>query len=561
MAETLLPTLRNLIDLGGSNRRRFVFLFLLMLAGGIAEFATIGALIPFLAYVSGAGGNGSIVPAMILFAIVVLLAGAIRLALAWANQRFVAGIAHEATVDIQRRLLHQPYPFHLARNSSASVAALEQTQFAYSIIQQALQATAAVVLSAGIFAMLLIVEPMLVPLAGLAIGLLYVIAWRATAGPLARNSAALGGAYAERVQIVQEGAAGIRDVIIDQSQAPLIESLARADLRLAEARSRTALIAALPRIVIETLGILAIAVLALALAQRPGGLPALIPLLGALALGAQRMLPLVQQIFQAATMLSGNRSLLAEVAALRSLPMPGIKPAQAPLPFRHEIRLSGVSFQYPARAEPALRDIDLAIPAGAKVALVGPTGSGKSTLADLLMGLIEPSEGIIEVDGVALGPSGIGAWQQSIAHVPQAIFLADASIASNIALSGGDAPVDEQRLASAAQVAQLDAFIASLPEGYATRVGERGMALSGGQRQRLGVARAIYKGARLLILDEATSALDLKTEAALLAGLDRLAAKGTTVVIIAHRESSVAGCDLVIRLDEGRVTAVRPGGG
>ena len=187
----------------------------------------------------------------------------------------------------------------------------------------------------------------------------------------------------------------------------------------------------------------------------------------------------------------------------------------------------------------------------ARVAIIGKTGSGKSTLADLLMGLIEPSEGQISVEGIALNGRRLNRWRRSIAHVPQTIFLADASIAGNIALGVPDEP-DMDRVRRAAETAQLADFIETLPDGYESRVGERGVRLSGGQRQRLGLARAIYKDAPLLVLDEATSALDEATEAALLEALDELARK-------AGRSSSSPtavdrrGCDLVFRLDHGQL--------
>ncbi len=184
-----------------------------------------------------------------------------------------------------------------------------------------------------------------------------------------------------------------------------------------------------------------------------------------------------------------------------------------PLDFHEEIEFDGVSFSYPDRRHRAVQDINLAIPKGARIAISGRTGAGKSTLADLLMGLIEPTEGDILIDGERLSPEQLPAWRRSIAHVPQDIFLADDSIAANIALSFHGGLVDPARIHDAAIRAQLHDFIEGLPNGYETRVGERGVRLSGGQRQRLALARALYKQASVLVLDEPTSALDEPTEA------------------------------------------------
>jgi ABC-type multidrug transport system fused ATPase/permease subunit len=300
---------------------------------------------------------------------------------------------------------------------------------------------------------------------------------------------------------------------------------------------------------------------ALLMAGREGGLSTALPVLGALALGAQRLLPLLQQIYQGWTSLSGNRAVGAQVLNLLSLPIAQEKPAVSVTPLRFErcIQFEAVSFAYPARSRAALEDIDLTLPHGARIALIGRTGSGKSTLADLLMGLLEPTAGRITIDGVALTESTRRAWQQSIAHVPQSIFLADASIAHNIALGLPSEEVDMERVRAAAKCAQLDEHIESLPEGYLTAVGERGVRLSGGQRQRLGLARAIYKQAPVLVLDEATSALDHETEQAVMRALDELGREGQTIVIIAHRRSTLVGCDLIVRVEDGRVAEIGSG--
>jgi ABC-type multidrug transport system fused ATPase/permease subunit len=223
------------------------------------------------------------------------------------------------------------------------------------------------------------------------------------------------------------------------------------------------------------------------------------------------------------------------------------------LPLRDRIRVENVSFAYPSRPRPALHKVSLDIRRGSRLALIGRTGSGKSTLADLLMGLLEPTSGRILVDDEPLTIESRRRWQRSIAHVPQTIFLADTSIARNIAFGIATEDVDMLRVIDSSKKAQLHDFVTSLTEQYETHVGERGVRLSGGQRQRLGIARAIYKEAPVLVLDEATSALDDATEAAVMKALDVLGEEGRTIIIIAHRLSSVARCDLVARLENGHL--------
>ncbi|MEO8547200.1 MAG: ATP-binding cassette domain-containing protein, partial [Sphingomicrobium sp.] len=342
------------------------------------------------------------------------------------------------------------------------------------------------------------------------------------------------------------------------SRAVYLDEFRKIDLRFTRARATTAFIGTAPRFVIEAAGMVIIAALALAISGREGSFAHALPILGAVALGAQRLLPLIQQLYNSWANLAGNRSIAAQVLELLALPVEeqAAGGSAAAIAFNERIAFDQVSFTYPGRREPAVADITLAIARGSRVALVGPTGSGKSTLADLLMGLLEPSSGAITIDGVPLTRANRRAWRRGIAHVPQAIFLADTSIARNIAFGVPADAIDMARVERAAQVAQLDSFIASLADGYATSVGERGVRLSGGQRQRLGIARAVYKDAPVLVLDEATSALDHDTETAVMQALDQLSGEGRTVVIIAHRPSTVEKCELVARLDDGRIVEV-----
>jgi ABC-type multidrug transport system fused ATPase/permease subunit len=297
-----------------------------------------------------------------------------------------------------------------------------------------------------------------------------------------------------------------------------------------------------------------IALLAVIISGRPGGFLAALPVIGAMALGAQRLLPLINQLYSGWANLTASRPIIAEVAALARLPIQENHEQQsAPMALINSIKFDDVSFQYADRSLPALHNLRLTIPKGARVAIVGPTGSGKSTFADLLMGLIEPNTGWVRIDGVALTDESLGAWRQSIAHVPQAIFLEDASIAENIARGSPGVEKDMMKVRRSAETAQLADFIESLPDGYETQVGERGVRLSGGQRQRLGLARAIYKNAPVLVLDEATNALDEATEASFFRALDQLGAQGRTIIIVAHRRSTIDGCDLILRLDQGRL--------
>ena len=557
-------------------RRQFYFVLVLMFAGALAELATIGAVLPFLSLLADPGRIGRIpalaaafnavgavtnserlLAATVLFILLAIIAALVRLQLTWSSQNFIFRLGHELAVNIQRRILFQPYTFHINQNTSTLVASLEKVgTLVYYVLLQLMQAAIAVIISIFIIAALIYVDPFTALVSAAAFGLIYLLVSTLMRRRLDRNSDVIGATWDERVKIVQESLGGIRDVIIDSSQPVYLEAFRKIDDRFSNAKTNTAFIGAAPRFIIESLGMSLIAILAIVMAARQGGLAAALPILGALALGAQRLLPMLQQIYVSWSVAVGNQSLINQVLELVRLPVDE-ETAQAeqvaPLPFRRHIRLENVSFAYPSRRVSAVDDISFEIGRGQRMALIGKTGSGKSTLADLLMGLLEPIDGRIVVDGVSLTRENRRNWQRSIAHVPQAIFLADASIARNIALGVPAERIDTERVIEAAKKAQLDEFVRSLPEGYDTFVGERGIRLSGGQRQRLGIARAIYKQAPVLVLDEATSALDDATESDVMRALDQLGEEGRTIILIAHRLSTISRADFVVRLENGRL--------
>jgi ATP-binding cassette subfamily B protein len=294
--------------------------------------------------------------------------------------------------------------------------------------------------------------------------------------------------------------------------------------------------------------------------QRGSG-AAVIPLLGALALGAQRLLPALQQVYSGWSSLIGYNTAMQAVLALLSQPLPPQVQVVEPLQLGQSIRLDSVHFSYGHDQPKVLHGVNLQIRRGERIGLIGSTGSGKSTMMDLLMGLLPPTAGQLLVDGADLHdpehPDRLMAWRASIAHVPQSIYLADSSIAENIAFGVPSEYIDLALVKQAAAQAQIASFIESNPEGYESFVGERGIRLSGGQRQRIGLARALYKKARVLVLDEATSALDTRTEETVMKAINGLS-ESLTVIMIAHRLSTLKSCDRVIRLEHGSVSSDGP---
>ena len=542
-----------------SRRRRWQLggLLVFMLLGAVAELATLGAVIPFLALlidptlasrypllqamfvtVGWARGESILLPATVLFAVVAVLAAGIRMALSWVSVKFSFGIGADFGVEVYRRTLYQPYSFHVARNTSEIIAGLHKVQYvAFNVIAPLVQGAVSVILSVAILGALVSIDPVIAIVAGLSFGVIYILVTLTIRRQLRASGKIFGDNETRRVQAIQEGLGGIRDMLIDGTQSVYINHFSRIEVAQSQARAANNFISTAPRYLIESICMVLIAALAYWLSLRGGGMTGAIPVLGAFTIAAQKLMPQIQQIYYGWASLSGNRTILADVVALLDQPIPveySESVAISPAHLQQGIRLRNLGFRYQPSAPEVLRQINLEIPRGSRVGFIGKTGSGKSTVTDLIIGLLEPTSGGIEIDGQALTSANRRAWQAHIAHVPQSIYLTDSTIAANIAFGADPRDIDEKRVREAARKAQLAEFIETLPAQFQTLVGERGVRLSGGQRQRIGLARALYKQADVLVLDEATSALDDATEKSVMQAIESLGAE-ITVLMIAHR--------------------------
>ncbi len=566
-----------------SRRRRLqlAVLLLVMFASGLAELVSLGAVLPFLAVLSNpeqllrqpliqalalrAGFSQPqqlVLPATAAFALAAVLAALIRLLNLWLNGRLAAAVGSDLSCEAYLRTLYQPYQVHVQRNSSSLITAItNHIALTVLALNAVLQIVSAVVVSAGLLIGLLLVDWLVAlstaGLFGIAYGLVAFMARRR----LQQNGERIAAATNQRVKALQEGLGAIRDVLLDGSQATYLELYRRADRPQRQLESKNVFISTFPRYALEALGLVTIAVLGGLLVLQRGSGAAVIPLLGALALGSQRLLPALQLVYGGWANLKSWSASLSAVIELLEQPLPVQRAVAEPINLKQTIRMQGVRFRYAPELAEVLQDLDLEISCGERIGLIGSTGSGKSTLVDLLMGLLPPSAGRLLVDGVDLHDPAhadrLAGWRAAVAHVPQSVYLADSSIAENIAFGVPRQAIDLARVKRAAEHAQIAGFIESRPDGYGSFVGERGIRLSGGQRQRIGIARALYRQARVIVLDEATSALDTSTEEAVMEAVEGLS-RDLTMVMIAHRLSTVERCDRVVRLDHGRVVASGP---
>ena len=548
-----------------------------MLVSAVAELASLGAVLPFLGILVApervlnypfaedvtqslgiTSADQLVLPITLAFGIIALTAGAIRILLIWASTRLAFSTGADLGIEVYHRTLYQPYWIHASQNSSEVIAGITKKteEVVFSVLLPLLTIISSTMLVVVIMIALIAADPLIASLAGVGFGSSYVLITWVFRRKLRRNGYRIAREQVQVLKALQEGLGGIRDVLLDGAQSFYCNVFRRAALTLRQAQGSTVFIGGSPRYAIEAIGMVVIAALAYFLSQQVGGISMALPVLGMLALGAQRLLPSLQNLYQSWTSIIGYQASLADTIALLDQPLPEeyFQPITTPLLIQDSIRLDAVRFRYTRAGPWVLDDLNLVIAKGKRVGFVGSTGSGKSTTLDLLMGLLIPTTGQLLVDSKPISGNRLRAWQRSIAHVPQTIYLADTTLAENIAFGVPAESIDMERVKRAARQAQIADYIEKNPEGYQAYVGERGVRLSGGQRQRIGIARALYKQASILVLDEATSALDNATEQQVMdaiEGLDR----DLTILLIAHRITTVQHCDFIVELEHGKVVA------
>ncbi|WP_018949738.1 ABC transporter ATP-binding protein [Thioalkalivibrio sp. ALMg11] len=559
-------------------RARLLRLQILVVLMAFAEVGGVVAIGPFMALVgdmSRLEGDGTLAqlyeasgftdPADFLFwlGIAVLMALAAGAVLAMITTWRLALYANQVGAELSSRLykhyMHQPWLFHADGSSSqlTNKIAQECQRITNTILRPLMMMNAKVVLALFMAIVIFVYNPM-VALTGLLIfAAAYLILYRVVRGRLVSNGATITQTNQQRFKLMNEGFGGIKDTLLLGRQADFNQRFEAASRRFGRAQGTTQALSQVPRYAMELIAYGSVIFLVLyLLAAHEGNLGEILPMLAIYALAGFKLLPAFQQIFTSVAQIRGNLAAFDNLEAdLRDSQDASIGVSAERFGHwrpKEEIRLDEVTFTYPGKEEPALQGLDLSLPVNHVVGLVGASGSGKSTAIDILLGLIEPQEGRLTIDGQPLQPEQKRAWQNSMGFVPQSIFLADASIRENIAFGLPPEQIDEESVRRAARMAHLDQLLVDLPEGLDTRVGERGIQLSGGQRQRIGIARALYDDADVLVLDEATSALDGITEKLVMDAIHDFSGK-KTIIMIAHRLATVKQCDSIYLLSEGKV--------
>ncbi len=547
---------------------------MLTLVGTVLETLGIGVIVPALglltsrdlastlpAFMSRAIGarhlttEQLVIIAMLVLVGVYVVKAAFLAFLAWRQSRFTFTLQASISQRLFIGYLRQPWTFHLQRNSAQLLRNVTTEVGNLNNVVQAFMAigTEGSVLL-GLALLLLAVEPLG---AAVVIATLGAAAWgfhHLTRSRLLRWGEARHYHDGLRIQHVQQGLGGVKDVKLLGREQDFLDQYRRHNDGTARVAQRQFTLQQLPRLWLELLGVMGLAGLVFVMIWQGKPLDRLVPTLGLFAAAAFRLMPSAIRIMNSAQLIRYNLPAVdtlhheLDLVEKPAGPEPG-----PPVALRTAIVLDRVTFRYPTASSPALEEVSLTIPRGTSVGFIGGSGAGKSTLVDVILGLLRPASGCVLVDGVDVQGS-LRSWQDQVGYVPQAIFLTDDTLRRNVAFGLAEDQIDESAVRRAVKAARLEEFVASLPAGLATMVGERGVQLSGGQRQRVGIARALYHDPPVVVLDEATSALDGLTEQGVMDAVRALRGD-KTLLIVAHRLSTVAHCDRLFRLENGRVVA------
>ncbi|WP_395502179.1 ABC transporter ATP-binding protein [Ectopseudomonas mendocina] len=565
--------------LNREERKRAKLVFLLMLGTAFLEMLGVASIMPFVGVLATPGiveSNEYLAAAnqwlgfeeprmfLIFLGSIVLLLFVFSLAFkalsAYVVLRFSNMRSHAFSYRLLCGYLSRPYSFFLQCNTSDLNKTLfsEVSEVVNGGLVPSLRVVSGLIVSMMIVLLLLTIEPMLTLVVGFVLGGGFSLVYFLSRRYLQRIGLLRVATNQQRFVLANESLNGIKELRLMGREYNYIKRFHDVSERFANYQSISKAMGDIPNYAIQAIAFGGVLVLILYLMGRYGGLEGALPLIALYAFAGYRLLPAFQDIFKNVTQLrfygAAIDVLHSELASVPNVDLMNFQDVGVGR-LSGDLILEKVCFQYVGATSPALYNLSINIPYGSSAAFVGTTGAGKSTVVDLILGLLEPSSGSIRVGDQFLQGNSLKAWQRNIGYVPQTIYLADASVAENIAFGVPKADIDMQAVERAARAAHIHDFIVEqLPEGYRTHTGERGVRLSGGQRQRIGIARALYHNPEVVVFDEATSALDNATEAAVMQAVNELRGE-KTIILIAHRLSTVERCDTIFMLEHGRLCA------
>lgn len=569
-----LLTLLHLLWKELSTRRHYQFflLFFLIIASSIAEIFSLGIVLPFISLLInpessdqfrvlnrvckllGLSGNDQAILVITgLFVGATLLSSFLRAILIWSVTKFSYGSGAELSLKIYKRMLNSNYEYHLNSSSDEIINIIStKTNSAIGAILMALNLFSSCILAISIFGFLLYIDTFLACFIFLVLGSIYATIIFFVRNVFVKNSKIIALESTNTIKVLQEGLGMIRDILMDGSQKLFCELFNMADLRQRQAQGKSHFLGLAPKFFIEALVVSLIAIVACFLSITKQLLAASLPVFGVLILGSQKLLPLLQQIYVSWSGIAIAQASMADTLKILNNDeidkRVGIDPE--PIIFNRNFSLANLTFTYRGNQKPILSDLNLRINFGECIGILGRSGSGKTTLLNIMMGLLRPQKGEIIVDEKKITFDSLECWRRMVSHVPQDVYLFNATVAENITIKQKNDLIDWDLLRWATSKAALLDEINSWPMGFNTIIGERGGKLSGGQRQRVAIARALYKSSKFIVFDEATSALDAKTESEVMNTIYGLVGDAT-IIIVSHNPQCLARCNSIYEIKSG----------
>jgi ABC-type multidrug transport system fused ATPase/permease subunit len=552
-----------------SDRAAFIRIVVMVIVGMFLETISLGIVVPiigiltqddyqqkypFIVDIFGNLSREELISAVMVAMVLIYVVRSLFLFWSlWIQKGFSASVSGRLSQSLFSIYLRQPYMFHLQRNSSTLMRnAKNATSVVTCGVDPFLVLLTDGLVAIAMFALLIAVEPVGTLAVLLVFGLSTFVFQRTTRRRIDNWGYQVDYHETKILQHLQEGFGGAKDVKVLGREN---EFLSQHEKHLGESIRINRIynvILTLPRSFMEIITIVGLCLLVVSMVVRGRELADIVPILGLFAAAAFRVMPSINRLLMATQTLIFNRSIIASVYKDFLLDSPDSTSTGSGTKFAAQLELTDVSFKYPTAATASLQNVSLVVKRGEAVGFVGPSGAGKSTLVDVILGLFAPTSGVVKVDGQDV-QQNLRNWQNQIGYVPQAIYLTDDTLRRNVAFGLNDENIDDNLVRNAIRLAQLEEFVATLPEKLETVVGERGVRLSGGQRQRIGIARALYHNPSVLVLDEATSSLDTPTEHGVMQAVQALQGS-KTVLIVAHRLSTVEYCDRLYKIENARIT-------
>lgn len=572
----LLSSMKSLwLNFSRKRKTQLILITLATFTTAILDLISIGSIMPFISVIMDSeqtfsnpnfnqfflnlgysSGVEIILPLTIFFIGINVLTAIIKIVIFWFQNKISVLCGNDLSRIAYSKTIYQPFSTHIHRNSGDVISSIVNNVniTVFGVLYMALLFISSAIFSIIILAGILIIDPVIAFIAFATLCIFYIPISLFLKNKLEANSKIVDLGQKKIIRFIQEALGGIRNLILDKSHSFFIEKYNEIDFKLRDAVAENKFLGSVPRYVIEALIVILMALLGLYYASQPNGMNEGLPILGFLALASQKLIPNMQQIYRCYASIAGSKENLDDTLRILSqnyVTNDDDLASQKVIDNFNKISLKNISFSYSKDSPLIFNSINLEIYKGEKVGIVGITGGGKSTLIDLILGLLDPISGEINIDNNNINEVK-SSWQKMISHVPQDVYYSDDSFSKNIAFGSDLDSINELKLIKASKDAQIYDYIMQQNDKFNHVLGESGVQLSGGQKQRLGIARALYKDSNLIIFDEATSALDEKTEKDVVNSIQGIDSQ-KTVLIIAHRLSTIEHADRIISVGNGNI--------